>query len=125
MRGTATLLLLALAACTARELPAPEGVAANDPRLAECRREAAASPRAQEIGRRMPPPTFGDAHARAVEDMRNAESDAFNACMVRTGAITRPVSGVERVRAPTFDPRPDEPRGSALGQAPRPAPVGY
>jgi hypothetical protein len=125
MRAVAAVLLLALAGCAAREFRAPEGVAANDPRLAECRREAASSPRAREIGRRMPPPTFGDAYARAVEDLQNAEADAFNDCMVRTGAIARPASGVERVRAPTFDPRPADSPGSALGQAPRPAPVGY
>ncbi len=125
MRLVASLFLLALAGCMAREFPRPEGVAADDPRLGECRREAASAPRAQEIRRRMPPPSYIDAYARALEDLRNAEAGAFNDCLVRTGAIAQPAGGVERVRAPSFDPRPAETPGAELRQAPRPAAVGY
>jgi hypothetical protein len=125
MRLLLAASLLVLAACTARELPAPEGVASNDPRLRECRREAVSSPAVLAIRRAMPPPTYGDAYARAREDIDIAERDAFNDCLVREGAMAVPPGGVERVRAPSFDPPQRGIGGTELPQAARPTSSGY
>jgi hypothetical protein len=125
MRALLAASLLVLAACTARELPVPEGVASNDPRVGQCRREAVSSPAVLAIRRAMPPPTFGDAYARAREEIDIAERDAFNDCLVREGAMAVPAGGVERVRAPSFDPPQAPVGGMELPQAPRPSPIGY
>jgi hypothetical protein len=125
VRLSALLLCLVLAACGARTLPPPEGVAADDARLAPCRSEALNAPEVREIARRMPPPGYGDGRARALEDMRAAEQNAFTACLVREGVIERPAYGVERVRAPDFAPRPrTEPAAPVRTPLP-PATTGY
>jgi hypothetical protein len=121
----ATLLLLLLAACSTRPLPPPEGVAANDPRLAECRREAADTPEVREIRRRLPPASDGTNFTRAQDEIRDAEQAAFTDCLVRTGVFERPAGGVERVRAPRFGADPAAPPGQALPAAPRPSTTGY
>lgn len=125
MRHTAAACLLVLAACGARELPAPEGVASNDPRVVECRREALSAPTVRAIRRAMPPPTDGDGFARAREEAEGAERVVFTDCLVRLGVVSAPPGGVERVRALSFDRQPRGDAGVALPQAPRPSPVGY
>jgi len=128
MRRAAALLLLLLAGCAGRaELPVPEGVAANDPRIGPCRREAAAAPELRAIGGRQPAIGFGDAYARWREDLTAAERNGFIACLVREGAMAQLPSGVEPVRSPTFgsDDRTLPAPTRALPQAPRPIPSGY
>jgi len=121
----ATLMLLLLAACSTRPLAPPEGVAADDPRLAECRREAANAPEVREIRRRMPPSADGTNFTRAQDEIREAEQGAFTDCLVRVGVFERPAGGVERVRAPRFGTGGAAPSGVALPSAPRPSTTGY
>lgn len=125
MRRLVLLALLLAAACSTRPLPPPEGVAADDPRLAECRREAATAPEVQAIRRRMPPQADATNFTRAMDEIREAEQGAFTDCLVRTGVFERPAGGVERVRAPRFSPDPAPPAGQALPSAPRPSTTGY
>jgi hypothetical protein len=118
------LPILLLAACSTRPLAPPEGVAADDARLAECRREAANAPEVRDIRRRMPPSADGTNFTRAQDDIRDAEQGAFVDCLVRVGVFERPAGGVERVRAPRFGADP-APTGAALPSAPRPSTTGY
>lgn len=125
MRPLALLALLLVAACSTRPLPPPEGVAANDPRLAECRREAVSAPEVLAIRRRMPPAADATNVTRAMEEIREAEAAAFTDCLVRTGVFDRPPGGVERVRAPRIGAEPAHHSGQPLPQAPRPSTTGY
>lgn len=125
MKAGALLLALLLAGCTARVLPAPQGVAADDPRVAECRREAVGSPEVRELRRRAPPPSAASPSARMNEEILEAEQDAFIDCLVRRGALAARPGGVERVRAPSFEPRPPDAPGTLLRAAPPAGGIGY
>jgi hypothetical protein len=125
MRAVALLGLLLLTACSVtRPVQPPEGVAADDPRLAECRREATSAPEVQAIRRRMPPTADATNFAIAQDDLRDAEQAAFGDCLVRTGVFERPAGGVERVRTPRFGRDPTPP-SHGLPAAPRPTTTGY
>lgn len=125
MRVRGATLLLLLAACSTRPLAPPEGVAADDPRLAECRREAANTPAVRELRRRQPPAADATNFNRVQDEIRDAEQDAFTDCLVRVGVFERPAGGVERVRAPRFGRDAGAPSGAALPSAPRPSATGY
>jgi hypothetical protein len=125
MTPGALLLAFLLAGCAARVLPAPADVAADDPRVAACRREAVTSPEVLELHRRMPPASAASPRARANEAILEAEQDAFIDCLVRTGALASRPGGVERVRAPSFEPRPPDAPGTLLRAAPPAGGIGY
>ncbi|TQF78344.1 hypothetical protein FK498_09415 [Elioraea sp. Yellowstone] len=122
----AVLLALAAAACGATvDLAPPEGVAADDPRVAACRAEAEATPERREIARRAAPGI--DAEQRTRREIERAVVTAYHACLQRAGFAR--VGGVEAVQPPLsrwWSPGapPALPDAGRVPLAP-PAPTGY
>lgn len=126
-RLVAVLALLAAASCSAPTppLPAPEGIADDDPRVIECRREAARTPARRDIARRR---GIGiDQQELARQETATAINVAYHACLEEAG-LPR-AGGVEAVRRPVFRwfppgaPPPAEP--SSVVPPAAPAPTGY
>lgn len=126
-RLVAVVALLAAAGCGAStpRLPAPEGVADNDPRVVECRREAARTPARREIARRR---GMGmEQQLLARQETETAINVAYHACLEEAGFPR--AGGVEAVQRPIFRwptpgaPPPPEP--SSVVPPAAPAPTGY
>jgi len=122
--------LLAATSCagTGPPLPAPEGLAEADPRVAACRTEAKATPARTEIARRARPSVDQQEAARREAD--RAVIAAYLACLTQAG-LTRP-GGVEPVQRPLIAAeRPAAeaplrlPPGAVMPLAPPPASTGY
>ncbi|MFQ3623447.1 MAG: hypothetical protein SNJ73_07865 [Acetobacteraceae bacterium] len=124
MRGRLLLILAAAGCATAVELPAPSGVAADDPRVAACREEARDAPEVRLPFRG----ARGDAPAGwARRDVERAMLSAHRECLEREDLGRG--GGVEPVRdpafrppSPTVAPEPGPGRGVPLG---RPVPTGF
>lgn len=105
-------------------LPAPPGVAEDDPRLAACRTELEADPALRALAGASPPSTSADAFRLELEAARRA---AFLRCLARQGlvaggGIAAPEATMDRWRAPS-----ERPPGGAAGGLPLglPRSVGY
>jgi hypothetical protein len=126
VRRAALLIALAAGGCGATmELPPPEGVAADDPRVVACREEAENTPERREIARRAPPGI--DAEQRTRQEIERAVVTAYHACLQRAGFAR--AGGVEPARQPAsrwWSPGAPAPV-AADGQVPLapPAATGY
>jgi hypothetical protein len=129
VRRLALAAALAVPACASPgpNLPAPEGLAATDPRVVACRAEANDTPARREIARRAGPSV--DQQEAARRELDRAILAAYHACLQQAG-LGR-VGGVEPVqRAVAADrpvpggPLPSEP-GSVVPLAPPPGSTGY
>lgn len=126
-RTVAVLALLVAASCSAPTppLPAPEGVAEDDPRVVACRDQAARTPARRDVARRR---GIGfEQEELARQDLATAISVAYHVCLEEAG-LPRP-GGVEAARRPVFRwftpgaPPPEEP--SSVAPPGRPAATGY
>ena len=114
-----------LAACGGSVgLPAPPGVAEDDPRLVSCRTEVEADSALRALAGASPPLASADAFRLELEAARRA---AFLRCLARQGlvaggGIAAPEAPMDRWRAPS-----ERPSGGAAGGLPLglPRPVGY
>lgn len=120
---------LAAGACASvgPPLPAPEGVAETDARVAACRTEAQATPARREIAQRAGPSV--DQQEAARRELDRAILAAYHACLQDRGLAR--VRGVEPVQRPVAAerpapgaPLPPDP-SSVVPLAPPPASTGY